>query len=168
MKEHNKRWLMSMLKTSGSKRYYVENGRYADERNNKTDSCLENLPQHESIKSTREFYNGKVNLGPLVRFLRQSAGQNWNEVHSEIISRIPTKMLDYKHAIFWFVADKVEFRDGKLWNRQNRRYIWRAEDSEFFKTLKYPENLDLIEFYVDPDSNQLIHIPLKSFKHIKT
>ena len=157
---------MSMMKTSGSKRERVINDSYSDERDKKKSSDLEDLPERESIKTTQQFYNGKVNFGPLVRFLRSSVGKDWNNVHSEIISRIPTKMLDYKDAIFWFVADRVDIREGKLWNRENRKYIWREEDSEFLNTLKHPDFPDWKEFYVDPETNTLKQIPQKSLKRI--
>jgi len=84
MREHKKRWLISMMKTSGSKRQRVINGRYADERHVQGNFDFENLPQHESIKSTQKFYNGKINYGLLVRFLRGQVGNDWNEVYSEI------------------------------------------------------------------------------------
>ena len=64
------------------------------------------MPNLESIGSTRKLYNGKLNYGLLVRFLHGQIGNNWDKVYSEIIGRIPTKLLDYKEIIFWFVADK--------------------------------------------------------------
>ena len=113
MREHNKRWLLSMMKTSGSKRKYVRNGRFADERHAKVKMDLEELPHHESIKSTCHFYNGKINYGLVVRFLRGKIGENWDDVYSEIINRIPLAIRDYKEMIFWFVADKVAFESEK-------------------------------------------------------
>ena len=70
---------------------------------------LEELPHRESIKSTSHFYNGKINYGLVVRFLRGKIGENWDDVYSEIINRIPLAIRDYKEMIFWFVADKVAF-----------------------------------------------------------
>lgn len=78
------------MKTSGSKRERVANGRYADERHLQDNFEFDELPKHESIKSTRKFYNGKINYGLLVRFLRGQVGNDWDVVYSEIISRIPT------------------------------------------------------------------------------
>lgn len=116
------------MKTSGSKRERVANGRYADERHLQDNFELEDLPQHESIKMTKKFYNGKINYGLLVRFLRGQVGNDWDEIYSEIISRIPTKLLDYKEMVFWFVADKVEYIDGRPWNKKSQQFIWTGED----------------------------------------
>ncbi|MFN8296619.1 MAG: hypothetical protein U0T69_10510 [Chitinophagales bacterium] len=152
VKEDNKRWLLSMMKTSGSKRRYLTNGSYADDRNTKQDLNIEDLPNHESIKNTQNFYNGKINSGLLVRFLRNKIGTNWDEVYSEIISRIPTKLLDRKEIIFWFVADKVEMINGKPWNKKSNKFIWTPEQGE------YSFDLDHKEFYVNPETNILVKI----------
>ena len=120
MKEHNKRWLISKMKTSGSKRQYVANGSFSDERNTKKYKDIENLPNHESIGTTWKIYNGKLNYGLLVRFLRGQVGNDWDEVYSEIISRIPTKLLGRKEIVFWFVADKIELIDGHPYNKKKQ------------------------------------------------
>ena len=166
MKEDNKRWLISMLKTSGSKRDHLHNGNYADERHLQKQIDLDDLPSHESIKSTYKFYNGKINCGPLVRFLRGQVGNDWDTVYSEIISRIPTKLLDYKEMIFWFVADKVEFIDGRPWNKKSQQFIWAGEiyGPIYYDSVKTaPEH---IEFYVHPDTNRLVRIEQKAFKRV--
>jgi hypothetical protein len=166
MREHNKRWLISMMKTSGSRRERISNGRYADERHLQDNIPLEDLPQHQSIKSTDKFYNGKINYGLLVRFLRGQVGNNWDEVYSEIISRIPTKLLDYKEMIFWFVADKVEFIDGKPWNKKSQKFIWTGENPGplYYSTMK--TDPQFIEFYVHPETNKLVRIIQRSFKRV--
>jgi hypothetical protein len=164
MREHNKRWLMSVMKTSGSKRTRILNGSYAEERHLQKNGDIEELPSHESIKSTYKFYNDKINYGLLVRFLRKQGGNDWDEVHSEIISRIPTKLLDYKEMIYWFVADKVEIKDGRPWNKKSQKFIWTGEPIEpktFEQRMEMPERK---EFYVDPTTNKLIHIQQKSVK----
>jgi hypothetical protein len=167
MREHNKRWLLSVMKTSGSKRRHLMNGRYADDRNSKKSQDLENLPLHESIKATVKFYNGKINYGLLVRFLRTQIGNDWDEVYSEIIARIPTKLIDYREMIFWFVADNVQFIDDKPWNKKTQQFIWTGEaypvSVHYTEIKKVPE---FREFYVDPNTNKLVHIPQKSFKRI--
>lgn len=152
MKEHNKRWLISMMKTSGSKRRYIENGRFSDERNTKKYQDIENLPNYESIGTTRKLYNGKLNYGLLVRFLRGQVGNNWDAVYSEIIGRIPTKLLDYKEIVFWFVADKVELIDGHPYNRKKQKYIWTSEQGT------YNFKFDNPVFYVCPTSNKLLEV----------
>ena len=154
-----------MMKTSGSKREWAINGRYADERHLQGNVELEDLPQRESIKTTQKFYNGKINYGLLVRFLRGQVGNNWDEVYSEIISRIPTRLLDYKEMIFWFVADKVEFIDGRPWNKKSQQFIWTGEDID--KSAHWTEvksQPQFIEFYVHPETNKLIRVEQKSFK----
>ncbi|HEY9000436.1 MAG TPA: hypothetical protein VIM89_03710 [Mucilaginibacter sp.] len=166
MREHNKRWLISKMKTSGSKRDHLVNGRFADERNTKKYSQIEMLPQHESVKKTGEFYNGKINTQLLIRFLRGQIGQDWDSVHSEIISRIPTRLLDYKEIALWYVADKVEFKDGRLWNKRSQKYIWTDGP---FQSKRFSERMladELFEFYVDPETNKLIQIQHKSYKRM--
>ena len=165
MREDNKRWLISLMKTSGSKRVHLNNGSYSDERHLQKNYDLDELPSHESIKATQKFYNGKINYGLLVRFLRGQVGNNWDDIYSEIISRIPTKLLDYKKMVFWFVADKVELVDGRLWNKESQLFIWTGEavkGSVHWTEIKYQPQF--IEFYVDPETHKLIRIEQKSFK----
>ena len=141
-----------MMKTSGSKRRYVVNGSFSDERNTKKYQDIENLPNHESIGSTWKLYNGKLNYGLLVRFLRGQVGNNWDEVYSEIISRIPTKLLDYKEVVFWFVADKIELLDGKPYNKKTCKFIWTPEQGD------YNFSFDNSDFYVCPTTNNLLKV----------
>ena len=155
------------MKTSGSKRRYVANGSYAEERHLQSKSELEELPQHESIKSTQKLYNGKVNYGLLVRFLRGQVGNDWNEVYSEIISRIPTKLLDYKEMVYWFVADQIEFIDNRPWNKKSQRFIWTGEDFEAVHNSRFKGQPEFKEFYVDPNTNKLIRVE-KAFKRSNT
>lgn len=166
MREHNKRWLLSRMKTSGSRRKYVQNGRFADDRHKKTKPCLDELPRFESVKSTRKFYNGKINYGLLVRFLRGNIGNDWDEVYSEIISRIPVALLDYKEMIFWFVADKVSIVDEQLWNTKTQKFIWESGPYVLKHYSEIALSLEFREFYVHPATNKLMHIPQRSFKRI--
>ena len=85
-KRHNKRGLITRLKTSGSKRRHVIDGDYADTRNAKKNRDWNNLPQHQGMSKSFKFYNSKVNYGLLVRFLRGKVGQDWQLVHEEIRS----------------------------------------------------------------------------------
>ena len=154
-----------MLKTSGSKRQKLYNGKYSDERHLQKQFDLEDLPSHESIKTTKKFYNGKINYGLLVRFLRGQVGNNWDDIYSEIISRIPTKLLDYKEMVFWFVADKIEFIDDKPWNKKTQQFIWTGEDvSKSVHWTEIQTQPQFIEFYVHPDTNKLVRIEQISFK----
>jgi hypothetical protein len=166
MEKHSKRWLMTRLQASGSKRKYVQNGSAAEERHVKRELPFDELPNREPIKTTQKIYNGKLNLGPLVKFLRNKVGEDWDEVYSEIIARIPTALLDYRKVVFWFVADKVEFIDGRIWNKETQKFIW--TDGPFI--LRHYSEVRLSpefrEFYVDPITNELVQIPQRSFKKI--
>jgi hypothetical protein len=164
MREHNKRWLISKMKTSGSKRDHLGNGSFAEERNTKKYADIENLPSHESIKKTGEFYNGKINTGLLVRFLRGQIGNDWDTVHSEIIARIPARLLDYKEIALWYVSDKVELKEGKLWDLREQKFIYMG--GERMHTSPHAKSLaeHTTEFYVDPETNKLMQIQYKKNK----
>jgi hypothetical protein len=166
MKEHNKRWLISKMKTSGSKRERVLNGSYADERHLQKNIDYDNLPSHKSFKSTPKFYNGKIRYDLLVRFLRGKVGNDWDEIYSEILGRIPTKLLHYKKMIFWFVADNVGVRDGQLYNKKSQRDIWTGGPILTEVTTRFPSLPEFYQFYVNPDTNKLIRIEQKSVKRI--
>ena len=170
MEKSPKRWLMSMLKASGSRRKYLKNGSASEERHVKRDLPFDELPQLEPIKTTQKIGNGKLNLGPLVKFLRNKVDENWDDVYSEIIARIPTALLDYREVIFWFVADKVEFIDGRIWNKETQKFLWAGESYIPYiahSRFSHRHNTEFREFYVDPITNKLAHIPQRSFKKIK-
>lgn len=170
MQDSNKRWLMSVMRTSGSRRKYVQNGTFASERHQKRRLPFEELPRHESVKSTSKFYNGKINYGILVRFLRGQIGQNWDTVYSEILSRIPSKLLDYREMIFWFVATQADFLDGRLWDRKDQKFIWTGDLSwqEELKQGRGSAFYVFYEFYVDPSTNLLQHIPKRAYKRLSS
>jgi hypothetical protein len=126
----------------------------------------EDLPTSESIKSTEKFGNGKINYGLLVRFLRNQVGKDWDEVYSEILSRIPTKLLDYKDMIFWFVADKVEMIHGRPWNKKTQQFLWTGEDFGPVHFTKIKQSPEMREFYVDPETNKLVRIEQKAWKRV--
>lgn len=152
-KYHNKKWLITRLKTSGSKRRWVDDGDYSDTRHSKRNKDWENLPTYEGMKESCKFFNGKINYGPLVRFLRRKAGADWNQVYDEIIARIPTNLHEYKDCVRWFVADLVEIRATGIWDKREQKYIKISPDESFnwnYYTLR--------EFYVDPDTNILIRV----------
>jgi len=165
MEKHSKRWLMSRMKTSGSKRRYVGSFRYADERHEWKDADIETLPLGQSVKSSNKFYNGKINYGILVRFLRGRIGNDWDAVYSEIIRRIPTRLLEHKEMVFWFVANEVEVIDGRLWDRKKQKFIWNEKLRQEGQTGKYWSDSVQYEFYVDPTTNLLQHIQQKSYKN---
>ena len=89
------------MKTSGSKRERVGSFDYSDTRNSKSKIKIEDLPIYESMSKNLQFYNGKINTDLLKRFLRTRVGQKWDDIYSEIIERIPTKLQDYKYCVYW-------------------------------------------------------------------
>lgn len=150
-----KKWLVSRLKTSGSKRERVGSFDYADTRNSKSKKKIEGLPTHESMSKNFQFYNGKINTDLLKRFLRTQVGQIWDDIYSEIIERIPTKLQDYKYCIYWYVADKVEIREGQIWNLRENAFIPTNNDELYSH---WSKNFRCMEFYVDPETNELVRI----------
>lgn len=139
-----------MMKTSGSKRNYLCNGSFSEERNTKKYFKVENLPKFEGMRVTYKFYNGKINYGLLRRFLNGQVGKDWTDISREISARIPARLLHHKEFVNWFVADEVEFIDSKLWNRRSQKFI--SLDGKF----DYKE--ERMDFYVDPLSNILVKI----------
>lgn len=164
MKDLNKRWLISQMKTSGSKRVRIINPSYSETRQKYNNTDFEDIPSFESFSKQPQFYNGKINYDLLVRFLNGQINKNWDEVYSEILQRIPTKLMDYKEMIFWFVPDKVEIDGAKILNLKSQKYIY-IENSD-----ANSENLhqfDFFKFYVNPIDNNLIKIKQKSFKRLR-
>jgi hypothetical protein len=85
-------------------------------------------------------------------------------VYSEIIGRIPTRLLDYKEMMFWFVATEVELINGKLWDRKKLKFIWTEELNKGVTSPKDWLSYALYEFYVDSATNLLQHIQQKTYK----
>ena len=147
----SKKWLISRMKTSGSKRRYVYSKDYADTRNAKKNQSFESLPSHESMSKSLEFYNGKINTDLLKRFLTTQIDREWEVVYAEVLARIPNKLLEYKDVIYWYVADKVELRAGQLWNLRNQNFIQTNTEVPFV----FKRNYSFLPFYVDPQSHRL-------------
>lgn len=159
----SKKWLISRLKTSGSKKKYVESGDFADDRNSKRRQNWEDLPMREGMSKTFQFFNNRVNYGLLVRFLRGKVGQPWQEVHAEILARIPSNLQAYKDCTKWFVADLVEVKEGQLWDKREQKYLKLDHTSpDDFSRYTYKE------FYVNPNSGCLERIIKPSTKYTKT
>ncbi|MBO3697815.1 hypothetical protein [Roseivirga sp. E12] len=152
-RDHNKKWLISRLKTSGSKRKYVESGDYADTRNSKKQHSSEDLPKYEGMGRRRHFFNNKVNYGLLIRFLRGRIGDDWDGVYEEIMDRIPTNLAEYKDCVQWFVADLVEEEEDGLWDKREQKYL--KLDPEEVADFNY---YTFKEFYVHPSTNKLSKI----------
>ena len=68
--------------------------------------------------------------------------------------------------IFWFVADKVEFIDGRPWNKKSQQFIWTGEEMQSVHYTQIKTQPELKEFYVNPVTNKLVRIEQKSFKKI--
>lgn len=159
MKNYNKRWLLSIMKTSGSRRRDVYNGNYSDERNNKKYKDIENLPNHESIGKGWK-HRGILNYGLLVRFLNGQVGKNWDDVYSEVKSRIPTKLNEYQYILFKFVAINTEIVNGFPYNKQNNKFIWTKEQGDF------NFEFDNSKFYVCPITKRMLKVEDKPSKRI--
>lgn len=114
----------------------------------------EELPSFEAYRQSHKFYNGKINYGLLVRFLRGRVGEDWAGLQVEIEARIPTRLKEYRQCVAWFVADKVEWRDGGLWDRERLRFHY-LDPEEAFDWSRHTR----IEFYVDPDTQTLRRSP---------
>lgn len=153
-RNHNKKWLISRLKTSGSKRRYVSDGDYAEERNSKSRKDWEILPTKEGMGKSSKFYNNKINYGLLVRFLRGKVGKDWSEIHSEIMQRIPSNLSEYGDCIQWFVSDLVEEKDSGLWDKREQKFIRAPETDKNLMASEYCYK----EFFVDPKSNRLCQV----------
>jgi len=151
----SKKSLVSRLKTSGSERERVGSFNYSDTRNSKSKSSIEDLPDRESMSKNFEFYNGKIKTDLLGRYLRTQVGKNWDIVYSEILERIPTKLQDYKYCVFWYVADKVEILNGQIWNLKSNTFI-PTNNEELYS--HWTKNFRYMEFYVDPENNELVRI----------
>jgi len=150
--KHSKRWLISRLKTSGSKRRYVNDGDYADTRNSKKNNEDE-LPTFEGMGQSLKFFNSKINYGLLIRFLRGKNGASWKEVQKEVSERIPTNLSEYKDCLKCFVADLIEKREDGLWDKREQKYL------QLNPNEPYDWNIHISkEFYVDPETNILIKI----------
>ncbi|MCL6273285.1 hypothetical protein M3P19_04650 [Muricauda sp. 2012CJ35-5] len=153
-KRHNKKWLISRLKTSGSKRINVNDGDYSDTRNSKKNKNWDDLPTFEGMGQPFKFFNNKINYGLLIRFLRGKTGYNWNDVQKEVEERIPTNLSEYKDCLKWFVADLIEKRKDGYWDKREQKFLLlNSKEPYNWKTHVFKE------FYVDPDTNVLVRIP---------
>lgn len=151
--KHNKRWLISRLKTSGSKRRYVNDGDYSDTRNSKKNKNWDELPHFEGMGQSFKFFNSKINYGLLIRFLRGKNGSNWNDVEKEVSERIPSNLSEYKDCLKWFVADLIEKREDRIWDKREQKYLLLNPNETYDWNVHVSK-----EFYVDPDSNVLVKI----------
>ena len=152
-KRHNKRWLISRLKTSGSKKRYAVSEDYSETRNSKKRKNWEDLPTIEGIGQSFKFFNSKINYGLLIRFLRGKNGSNWDEVQKEVSERIPSNLSEYRDCLKWFVADLIEKRENGLWDKREQKYILTDLSEDYNWNIHVHK-----QFYVDPDSNVLVEI----------
>ncbi|HAA14376.1 MAG TPA: hypothetical protein DCE41_22920 [Cytophagales bacterium] len=114
---------------------------------------MDEWPQKESMKGGKQFYNGKVHYGLLVRFLRTRVGENWDQIYHEVRERIPSDLLQHQQWVEWFVVVKVERRPEGLLDLRHQKYLITDTSQEHeFSTYRYSE------FYVDPDTNLLVRV----------
>jgi hypothetical protein len=150
---HSKRWLISRLKTSGSKRRYVNDGDYSDTRNSKKNKNWDELPNFEGMGQSFKFFNGKINYGLLIRFLKGKNGSSWDDIQKEVSERIPSNLSEYKDCLRWFVADLIEKREDGLWDKREQKFLLLNPNEPYDWNTHVSK-----EFYVDPDSNVLVKI----------
>jgi len=150
MKEQSKKWLLSLLKTSGSKRRQIEKGNFSEERNTKKYEDTENLPIRESFSNTLKYKGYKLNYSLLIRFLNANVNKDWDNVYSEYIDRIPKKLDEYRNIIFYYVADKIEIVENQLYNTKTNKFIWMSENDDLNSS-----KFEIVYFYVCPKTNKL-------------
>lgn len=160
-KDHSKKWLISRLKTSGSKKRWAYSEDYADERNSKKRKDWDNLPAKESMGKAFQFYNSRINYGLLVRFLRGKVGGHWPDIYEEILERIPTNLSQYKECVDWFVAQEVVHTEDGLWDKASQKLVSVPKEEMKFPFMAYNAK----EFYVDPDTQQLCRVHVSFNKH---
>jgi len=160
-KDRSKKWLITRLKTSGSKKRHVASVDYADGRNAKGRKDWENLPSKEGMGKSFKFFNSKVNYGLLVRFLRGKVGGHWPDIHDEIMERIPSNLSEFKDCIDWFVAHDVILTEDGLWDKQSQKFVTVPREEMEFDMFKYNHK----EFYVDPDTQTLCKTEISFNQH---
>lgn len=98
--------------------------------------------RHTKASANHQAMNGSMHSGqrhgfdytPLFKFLLSRVGRNWDEVHSEVVSR-----LDHEDPINWMVASELS---------RGSRYF-RADESSYFSGLYVDESNVLA--IVDPE-----------------
>lgn len=95
------------------------------------------------------------NLSPLIRFLEQNQGKNWDKIYSCLCQTMSKNSLLGQHLfdhLFDFVETKVYFEDGKImgcgWGRPMELISWS----------RWPQ------FYVHPETGQLLKVKKKRRK----
>ncbi len=149
-RKNSKRWLLSKLKSSGSKKKFDYTKDYNREKF--VLDQFDGLPKHESMHRSDGNIKAKLNLGPLISFLASNVNKDWDFVYSEYCSRIPSELFFYKDIIFDIVADKIEFREDRIIDLKMGRPLFTKEtglNSPVFSHKK---------FYVNPINNLLMKI----------
>lgn len=149
-RKNSKRWLLSRLKSSGSKKKFDYTKDYNREKF--VLDHFEGLPKRESMHRSDGNIKAKLNLGPLINFLSSNVNKDWDFVYSEYCSRIPSELFFYKDIIFDLVADKTEFRESSIIDLKLGRPLLTKESRIIYN---YFSNK---KFYVNPMNNLLIKI----------
>jgi hypothetical protein len=88
-------------------------------------------------------------LNPIKRLLRSKVGQSWNEVHSELNTRLDANTMAGRHVLDHvrdFVIEQVEMIDDVPYRKAHQRYSWRSA----ILGTRYDD-----EFYVHPETGTL-------------
>lgn len=124
-KKH-KKWLLGKsghrrkMEYSSSERFRHSKDRHEDPR--VTD--LEETPTRTSHRRQQWNKNdiGRLDTRPLKRYLGANVGRPWNDVHSEILERIPEKYSQYRDVVLRFVFPEVEIRPEGIFVANDPRY----------------------------------------------
>ncbi|MFK8034690.1 MAG: hypothetical protein AB8B94_11150 [Hyphomicrobiales bacterium] len=135
MRNHKK----PLYRSVNTRTYGVRHGsgaKYKWERNTK--AAAGNKSSQQSMHSGQRH---GFDYTPLFKFLLSRVGRNWDEVHSEAVSR-----LDREEPISWMVAS----------DRSEGNPIFRAGESSYFSGLYVDDNnkLAVVDPEVTPDTMQ--------------
>ena len=135
MRRHNK----PLYRSVNTRTYGVRHGsgaKYKWERNTK--AAADNKASHQSMHSGQRH---GFDYTPLFKFLLSRVGKNWDDVHSEAVSR-----LDREEPISWMVASAQS--EGNA--------VFRAGESSYFSGLYVDDNnkLSVVDPKVTPDTMQ--------------
>jgi hypothetical protein len=147
----SKKWLVSRMKSSGSKNARVRGGPgYADSRNGKQSQGWEELPMRTSIRRDRSGFS-KLNTDLLVRFLHTQVGKSWTEVYAALMERIPTKLRYDLRFLDKIIAVKVVRQGDRWWDHRANCYVitrWEHLHERQYGSYWAP-------FLVDPETGTL-------------
>ena len=86
-------------------------------------SNSDSIPFNEKMNSHIDYDYGYLNLKPLEKFIKSKVGQNWNDVYSEILTKIEQKkryLID--RDLKYIVLRPYHFDNNGI--AYNKRYYW--------------------------------------------